>query len=167
MKKNIFITIFVLSIALWLPKTSLAAGATTSTDSGLGQLLVVSDSGATFLTTELNQTGNNPDDVLIPKGYAKSLPVLMTSLLSILVALLAIVVFFYLVWGGVSWITSGGDKGKTETARGRIVAAVVGLIIVISSYAILQIILRFLGFGSITDIFNHVIPINSGKIIYL
>ena len=39
----------------------------------------------------------------------------------------ALLVFMYLIWGGIQWITSGGDKGKTQEARDRITAALVGL----------------------------------------
>ena len=52
----------------------------------------------------------------------------------------AIVFFFILVMGGVRWITSGGDKGKTEAARNQITAALVGLVIVFAAWAIIQLI---------------------------
>jgi TRAP-type C4-dicarboxylate transport system permease small subunit len=57
----------------------------------------------------------------------------------------AIVFFFILVMGGVRWITSGGDKGKTEAARNQITAALVGLVIVFAAWAIIQLIQTFFG----------------------
>lgn len=53
--------------------------------------------------------------------------------------------FGFLVWGGVDWLMSGGDKGKVESAQKRISAALVGLAIVASSYAVYQIVLTFFG----------------------
>lgn len=51
----------------------------------------------------------------------------------------------FLIYGGIKWITSGGDKAAVEAARNTIVAAVVGLVIVFLSYFILNIILGLFG----------------------
>ena len=57
----------------------------------------------------------------------------------------ALLVFMFLIWGGIQWITSGGDKGKTQEARDRITAALVGLAVVASAWAIMLIISYFFG----------------------
>lgn len=57
----------------------------------------------------------------------------------------ALLVFAFLIWGGIQWITSGGDKGKTQEARDRITAALVGLAVVASAWAIMMIIQYFFG----------------------
>jgi TRAP-type C4-dicarboxylate transport system permease small subunit len=57
----------------------------------------------------------------------------------------ALLVFAYLIWGGIQWITSGGDKGKTQEARDRITAALVGLAVVASAWAVMLIIQYFFG----------------------
>jgi hypothetical protein len=62
----------------------------------------------------------------------------------------AIIFFFMLVFGGIKWITSGGDKGQTEAARNQITAALIGLVIVFSAWAILQIVGTFFQI----DLFN-------------
>ena len=49
-------------------------------------------------------------------------------------------VFGYLVWGGIQWIPSGGDKANLETARSRITNALVGLVIIVTSYALVKIL---------------------------
>ena len=51
----------------------------------------------------------------------------------------------FLVFGGIKWITSGGDKAGVESARNMIVAALVGLVIAFLSYFILSIVLNFFG----------------------
>lgn len=58
----------------------------------------------------------------------------------------------YLIWGGIKWITSGGDKTSVETARNHIVAAIIGLIIVFLSYFILNLIVFFFTGKPLTDI---------------
>lgn len=47
----------------------------------------------------------------------------------------------YLIWGGINWIMSGGDKEKVGAARSKIIAAIIGLILVILSYVILNFVL--------------------------
>ncbi len=55
--------------------------------------------------------------------------------------------FMYLIYGGIEWITSGGDKGKIEEARARITSGIVGLAIVASAWAIFILIDYFFGIG--------------------
>lgn len=65
--------------------------------------------------------------------------IVILLILSILIAL------FFLIWGGIKWIFSGGDKTAVESARNHIVAAIVGLIIALAAFFILQLILGFFG----------------------
>jgi hypothetical protein len=88
-------------------------------------------------------------------GFATSFGGLMNGLISFVMVLAAVLVFLYLIWGGIEWITSGGDKGKTEAARNKITAAVIGLIVIAASYAILTLALNFLGFSSLNDVFSQ------------
>lgn len=90
-----------------------------------------------------------------PTGFATSFGGLFNGVLSFVLVIGALLVFGYLILGGIEWITSGGDKGKTEGARNKITSAIIGLIILAASYAILQLALNFLGFGSLNDVFSH------------
>ena len=56
-----------------------------------------------------------------------------------------VILIFILVIGGIKWILSGGDKAHTEGARNQITAALVGLVIVFSAWAIIQLINTFFG----------------------
>jgi fumarate reductase subunit D len=75
---------------------------------------------------------------------------IVSALIRFILVIAALVFFFILVFGGIQWITSGGDKANTETARNRITAALVGLVIVFSAWAILQLIKIFFGIDVIT-----------------
>lgn len=88
-------------------------------------------------------------------GFATDLGSVITAVLSFVMIIAALLVFLYLIWGGIEWITSGGDKGKTESARNKITSAVVGMIILAASYAILLLILRFIGFEDLADVFTQ------------
>ncbi|MCL4208728.1 hypothetical protein KJZ63_03825 [Patescibacteria group bacterium] len=80
----------------------------------------------------------------------------MNKALQFVLVIAALLVFLYLIWGGIEWITSGGDKGKTESARNKITAAVIGLIVVAASFAILQLALTFLGVGNINEVIDTI-----------
>jgi len=89
-----------------------------------------------------------------PEGIEiETLPTLIRGAISLVMIIAALASFGYLIWGGITWITSGGDKGKVEEARMRISAALVGLVIVAAAWAIMLMIQHFLGiqlFGSET-----------------
>lgn len=70
---------------------------------------------------------------------------LITSLLAAALALAGILSFGYLIVGGIQWITSAGDKAGLESARNRIMHAVIGLILVASTFAIMTFVADWLG----------------------
>lgn len=70
---------------------------------------------------------------------------LITALVGVMLILAALMAFLYLVLGGISWITSGGDKTKLEEARNKITHAIVGLIVVGAAWAIMILVQNFLG----------------------
>ena len=85
---------------------------------------------------------------LVPTGQFSNLgSITITGLVSAAVVLIlviaALVFFFMLIFGGIKYITSGGDKAQTEAARGTITAALIGLVIVFSAWAIITLINTF------------------------
>ena len=95
-------------------------------------------------------------DVTAPTGFFTDIGELINGVLNFVMVIAALLVFMYLIWGGIEWITSGGDKGKTESARNKITSAVVGLIVLAASYAILLIVLRFLGYSDLNAVFENI-----------
>jgi hypothetical protein len=93
--------------------------------------------------------------VEIPEGFFfTDAEGLVSTILRAVMLIAGLLVFAYLIWGGIEWITSGGDKGKTENARNKITAAVIGLVILAASYAIFQIVLSLLGVQGYKGIFG-------------
>ena len=41
----------------------------------------------------------------------------ITALITLLLVIAVLVAFFFLIYGGIRWITSGGDKEATATAQ--------------------------------------------------
>ena len=56
-----------------------------------------------------------------------------------------LIFFFIMITGAIQWITSGGDKAAVEGARGKITNAIVGVVILLSLFALLKIIEDFFG----------------------
>lgn len=136
-------------------------------------ILFSNQDGTVYLKTDLTApskttrttTGNSNGTlqqtrIAIPEGFASTFSGYFNAILSFVMVISALLVFFYLIWGGFDWITSGGDKGKTDKAREKIVAAVIGIIIVAASYAILTLVINFLGFSDLNAVFNSAQIIN-------
>ena len=56
-----------------------------------------------------------------------------------------LIFFFIMIMGAIQWISSGGDKAAVEGARGKITNAIVGVVILLSLFALLKIIEDFFG----------------------
>lgn len=61
------------------------------------------------------------------------------------IILAVVIALFYLLYGGVKWITSRGEKTNVEEARNHIMAAIIGLIVVFLAVFILSVILAAFG----------------------
>src|SRR3972149_5334420 len=70
---------------------------------------------------------------------------LVQALINITLVGAGLIAFFWLLYGGVQWILAGGDKEGTEKARKRITAALIGLVIVFSVFALFALVQAFLG----------------------
>lgn len=60
----------------------------------------------------------------------------------------------YFIIGATNWITSGGDKGKLESAKQEIVNAITGLVILLAFFAITEFLKGVLGI----DLLNIIWP---------
>lgn len=83
-----------------------------------------------------------PGGSLAADTKVEAIPQYIVNLLFLIAAFLAVA---YLMYGGIKWITSRGDKTAVEAARKHIVAAVIGLIIVAGAFFILNVVFRLLG----------------------
>jgi len=62
------------------------------------------------------------------------------NVITIIFIVAIILALVYLIWGGIKWVLSGGDKAKVDAARAAIVAAIVGLVIVFLAFFIVNIV---------------------------
>jgi hypothetical protein len=90
------------------------------------------------------------DQVGAPKGVptadgGDALVNIISWSLNILLIVGIIATLFFLLWGGISWITSGGDRDKLDKARKTIIFAILGLTVVLLSFVIVQTVGSVLG----------------------
>lgn len=70
---------------------------------------------------------------------------IVTTLINLALIIAVVIALFFLIYGGIKWVLSGGDKSAVESARNHIVAAIVGLTIALLAFFILNIIGGFFG----------------------
>lgn len=58
------------------------------------------------------------------------------SLINVFLGLLGIIFLLLTIYAGFLWMTAGGDEKKVGTAKQILISAVVGLVILLSAYAI-------------------------------
>jgi len=120
------------------------------------QKLAIASSSALAAFPLLATSVSAVTDIAAPSGFFTDIGVLINKALQFVLVIAALLVFLYLIWGGIEWITSGGDEDKTESAINKITAAVIGLIVVAASFAILQLALTFLGVGNINEVIETI-----------
>lgn len=70
--------------------------------------------------------------------------VVITRIINVAMGFLGIVAVLIILWGGFTWMTAGGNEEKVGEAKKIITAGIIGLIIVISSYAIARFVVQSL-----------------------
>jgi len=68
--------------------------------------------------------------------YGDSVPVLAGSIIGTALSLISVIFFILIVYGGFLWMTAHGKEETVTKAKDTIIAAIIGLIIVLASFAI-------------------------------
>ena len=84
----------------------------------------------------------------------KKVTEIIAGLIPYLFAAAGALLLLYLIYGGFSYITSAGDPKKTQVAKGIITNAIVGVLIVIFAYIIVQVIALVFNITDIQTIFK-------------
>lgn len=131
---------------------------TTNDGNGTTTYTVVEDS--TTSASRATGAAGLIEPIVPPTGYTENIGELINFILQIVIVIALLLVFFNLIMAGFQWITSGGDKGKIDAARQRIVSALVGILVLSAAYATAQLVAYVLGFDSFNEIFSTIKRIN-------
>lgn len=66
---------------------------------------------------------------------------IVLSVIGVALSVLGVIFLALIIYAGFNYMTAGGDEGKVETAKHTIVRAVIGLVIILVSYAIVQFVI--------------------------
>ncbi len=86
------------------------------------------------------------DSIGLPTDIDGSKGVLVT-VVNVLLFLIGALSVIMIIYGGIRYVTSGGDQGAVTSAKNTILYAVVGLIIAILAYAVVNFVLTSFGVG--------------------
>jgi type IV secretory pathway VirB2 component (pilin) len=89
----------------------------------------------------------NTKDLLDPSVMNQSglpqtdLKVTIMRIINVILGFLGIIAIIIIVLGGFKWMTCGGSEDKTKEARELIIAGIIGLVIVLAAYAIVNFVI--------------------------
>lgn len=75
---------------------------------------------------------------------------LLPALVGLILLVGVVIFFFYMLIGAIQWIASGGDKAGLESAKGKITNAIIGLVVLFTTFAIVKAIETFFGVNILT-----------------
>ena len=90
---------------------------------------------------EAAKADDMPRDLFGPTGA-------LTKISNIVLFIVGILSVIMLIWGGIRYVISGGDSKKVTDAKNTILYAIIGLIIAVMAFAIVNFVLGALGVDS-------------------
>lgn len=120
--------------------------ATPDTTDGASDGRCQSPAGTTESAAPAARTDYSPESFgyVNPLGTT-SVPQLIGNLIRSLLGVVGAVFLVMFVYGGVLWTTAGGDPKRVQGAKTTLINAVMGMVIIAFSYAIVSLILTFAG----------------------
>ncbi len=74
---------------------------------------------------------------------------IIASLVQLLIAASGLLFFFMLIFGGLKYLTAGGDEKAVAAARGTLTQAFIGLLIVVAAFVITSLLFTIFKVGFI------------------
>jgi hypothetical protein len=77
-------------------------------------------------------------------GSATDLRVFVANVVKVFLSLLGLIFLIIIIWGGYQWMTAGGNEDNVKTAKSRIKNGIIGFIIILASYAIVDFVVTII-----------------------
>lgn len=110
-------------------------------------LLIIGCAGHFNIALAQNNTATNPFQNSLQKtslemGYKPSnLLGNISTIISLILSLVGVIFLVLMIYGGINWMTAGGNEAQVKAAQNILSKAVIGLVIVLSAYAITYFII--------------------------
>lgn len=79
------------------------------------------------------------------------IPIVVGTIIQVILGIIGIIFLVLLIYGGFVWGTAAGDSAKVQKAKSIIIAAVIGLVIIIAAYAITTFALEIAGIEKVSQ----------------
>jgi type IV secretion system pilin len=86
--------------------------------------------------------GDNPSEVAGATGGEGSLRQLVLTMINYFLGFLGILAVIMVIYGGVTYVISAGEDEKMQSAKKIIMYAVIGIIIVLVSFALIRMVIN-------------------------
>jgi len=78
-------------------------------------------------------------------SLANNITRILSNIIGFITLIAGLAFIMYFMIGAINWITSAGDPTKTQKAQSTITNALIGLLITVIAYPVIQVISRLLG----------------------
>ena len=75
---------------------------------------------------------------------------IVPRIINLMLFIVGVLAIFMMIYGGIRYVLSGGDNGKVKDAKNTILYAIVGLVVAILGYAIVNWVVSVVGSGATT-----------------
>ncbi len=89
-------------------------------------------------------SGNNEVKLTNPLGNKEDPAIIIGDIVKAILGISGLIALLAFVFGGVTWMTSGGNPEKVKKGRDMLVWAIIGLLVVFSSYTLLRYVFEAL-----------------------
>ncbi len=91
----------------------------------------------------------------------RSVEDLIRIIVNMILIIAGVLVFAFMLVGGIQYISSGGDKVQAQSARDKITYAIIGLVIIVAAYAVAKVLEVVFGI----NIFNFNLPVPAEEVV--
>jgi magnesium-transporting ATPase (P-type) len=101
-------------------------------------------------------------DSAVANGQAalNNMTQMISNVIGIATVLAAILFIIYFLMAAYAWITSEGDSGKLQKARNQMIHAIIGLVVLVSAYAIIGLVGSVVGIDILNpaEVLRELVP---------
>ncbi|MFA5945837.1 MAG: pilin [Patescibacteria group bacterium] len=109
----------------------------------IGTAIAVMPFSAVALTVHAADLTSQLSDVNQTAGFGTKTPQeTIGQLISVFLGVLGIVFLLLTIYAGFLWMTAAGDDKKVASAKNILISAVVGLVVILSAYAISSFVIQ-------------------------
>jgi len=110
-------------------------------------LLVFTALGGTA-GAQLINPGDVPSNIAAATGGEGSIRALILRIVDFILLFLGLLAVIMIIYGGITYVSSAGNQEKVDQAKKIIMYAIVGIIIVLISFALVNTVIRGAGQGT-------------------